>query len=191
MKLWEKISLLTTSVLLVTTGVTGGIVVHRTVQYNETKTVENYEQQLHATAYALGKEISDSELEGYTEATRSSFYNYILKKYGASKYILIKDGEVVCNLTAFDLVNPREERWAGTEASADIRQVGEQHLLILGKNCPRIPFRTTGLSWCRTLRSFMRIWKTGLAVCGDLFCGGSHIGADYFSHNGQAAEAAA
>ena len=42
MKLWEKISLLTTSVLLVTTGVTGGIVVHRTVQYNETKTVENY-----------------------------------------------------------------------------------------------------------------------------------------------------
>ena len=56
-----------------TTGVTGGIVVHRTVQYNETKTVENYEQQLHATAYALGKEIS----EGYTEATRSSFYNYI------------------------------------------------------------------------------------------------------------------
>ena len=136
MKLWEKISLLTTSVLLVTTGVTGGIVVHRTVQYNETKTVENYEQQLHATAYALGKEISDSELEGYTEATRSSFYNYILKKYGASKYILIKDGEVVCNLTAFDLVNPREERWAGTEASADIRQVGEQHLLILGKKLP-------------------------------------------------------
>ena len=136
MKLWKKISLLTTSVLLVTTGVTGGIVVHRTVQYNETKTVENYEQQLHATAYALGKEISDSELEGYTEATRSSFYNYILKKYGASKYILIKDGEVVCNLTAFDLVNPREERWAGTEASADFRQVGEQHLLILGKKLP-------------------------------------------------------
>ena len=64
MKLWKKISLLTTSVLLVTTGVTGGIVVHRTVQYNETKTVENYEQQLHATAYALGKENSDSELEG-------------------------------------------------------------------------------------------------------------------------------
>ena len=136
MKLWKKISLLTTSVLLVTTGVTGGIVVHRTVQYNETKTVENYEQQLHATAYALGKEISDSELEGYTEATRSSFYNYILKKYGASKYILIKDGEVVCNLTAFDLVNPREKRWAGTEASADFRQVGEQHLLILGKKLP-------------------------------------------------------
>lgn len=147
--------------------------------------MENYEQQLHATAYALGKEISDSELEGYTEATRSSFYNYILKKYGASKYILIKDGEVVCNLTAFDLVNPREERWAGTEASADFRQVGEQHLLILGKNCPRIPFRTTGLSWCRTLRSFMRIWKTGLAVCGDLFCGGSHIGADYFLITGR------
>ena len=86
MKLWKKISLLTTSVLLVTTGVTGGIVVHRTVQYNETKTVENYEQQLHATAYALGKEISDSELEGYTEATRSSFYNYILKKYGLQSH---------------------------------------------------------------------------------------------------------
>lgn len=49
---------------------------------------------------------------------------------------MIKDGEVVCNLTAFDLVNPREERWAGTEASADIRQVGEQHLLILGKKLP-------------------------------------------------------
>ena len=49
---------------------------------------------------------------------------------------MIKDGEVVCNLTAFDLVNPREKRWAGTEASADFRQVGEQHLLILGKKLP-------------------------------------------------------
>lgn len=136
MKLWKKISLLTTSVLLAATGVAGGIVIYRTVKYNEMKTVENYEQQLHATAYALGKEISDSGLESYTEATRSSFYNYIVKKYGASKYILIKDGEAVCNLTAFELVNPREERWAGSEACADIRQVGEQHLLILGKKLP-------------------------------------------------------
>ena len=50
MKLWEKISLLTTSVLLVTTGVTGGFVVHRTVLYIVTKTVENFVQKLLATA---------------------------------------------------------------------------------------------------------------------------------------------
>ena len=59
-----------------------------------------------------------------------------MKKYGASRYILTKEGEVLCNLTDFELVNPQDERWAQTEPAVDTREVEGKRLLIMGKKIP-------------------------------------------------------
>ena len=57
MKLWKKLSLVTIMVLLITTGISGAIVIYQSALYNQEKTIENYEQQVKSTAYALGKEL--------------------------------------------------------------------------------------------------------------------------------------
>ena len=136
MKLWKKLSLVTTVTLFLATGVSGAAVIGQTLRYNVEKTTESYRQQLQATAYALGRDIGESELLGYSEATRSSFFNFLMKKYGASRYILTKEGEVLCNLTDFELVNPQDERWAQTEPDVDTREVEGKRLLIMGKKIP-------------------------------------------------------
>ena len=136
MKLWKKLSLVTTVTLFLATGVSGAAVIGQTLRYNVEKTTESYRQQLQATAYALGRDIGESELLGYSEATRSSFFNFLMKKYGASRYILTKEGEVLCNLTDFELVNPQDERWDQTEPAVDTREVEGKRLLIMGKKIP-------------------------------------------------------
>lgn len=79
MKLWKKLSLVTTVTLFLATGVSGAAVIGQTLRYNVEKTTESYRQQLQATAYALGRDIGESELLGYSEATRSSFFNFLMK----------------------------------------------------------------------------------------------------------------
>lgn len=74
MKLWKKLSLVTTVTLFLATGVSGAAVIGQTLRCNVEKTTESYRQQLQATAYALGRDIGESELLGYSEATRSSFF---------------------------------------------------------------------------------------------------------------------
>ena len=81
MKLWKKLSLVTTATLFLATGLSGAAVIGQTLRYNVEKTTESYEQQLQAAAYALGREIGESELLGYSEATRSSFFNYLIKNF--------------------------------------------------------------------------------------------------------------
>ena len=48
------------------------LVIGQTLRYKVEKTTESYRQQLQATAYALGRDIGESELLGYSEATRLS-----------------------------------------------------------------------------------------------------------------------
>lgn len=57
MKLWKKLSLVTTVTLFLATGVSGAAVIGQTLRYNVEKTTESYRQQLQATAYALGRDI--------------------------------------------------------------------------------------------------------------------------------------
>ena len=136
MKLWKKLSLVTTATLFLATGVSGAAVIGQTLRYNVEKTTESYEQQLQATAYALGREIGESELLGYSEATRSSFFNFLIKKYGASRYILVKEEEVLCNLTDYELVHSGDERWGHAEPAVDTREVRGRRILIMGKKIP-------------------------------------------------------
>ena len=134
MKLSTKISLVTVVTLLLATGIFGAIVIYRTAVYSLEQTIENYEQQVRATSYALGQEMSDNELLTYSEATRKSFINYLLKKYGSNKYIMIKEGQIVCNLTDFELVEKDSGRWSSDDVTHVIQNLEGARILIMGRN---------------------------------------------------------
>ncbi len=136
MKLWVKLALTTVLVLLAATLSTGAAMLYQTLLYNQEKTMESGHQQLASTAYALARELENGPLTGYSEATKNSYVNYTMKKFGASKYILIEDGEVLCNMTPFDLADSRDERWQQQEGSAVIQKSGEQYILIEGQKVP-------------------------------------------------------
>lgn len=136
MKLWQKLSLVTIMILLAAMGISGAAVIYRSARYNQEKTVENYEQQVKSTAYALGKELENSPLADYSEVARNSYLNFLIKKFGASQYILIEKGQVVCNLTPFEFVNPQDERWNRQEGYSVIQKSNGRYTLIAGKKVP-------------------------------------------------------
>lgn len=136
MKLWKKLSMVTVTILSAATLASGAAVIYRSMEYNQRKTIESSERQLKSTAYALGKDLESGLLQGYSGVTRNSYINFVIKKYGASEYILIEDNHVVCNLTPFELANPEDERWGGTEICSIIQSRGDQYILISGKKVP-------------------------------------------------------
>lgn len=138
MKLWKKLSLMTITVLFAVTGVSGAVLIYHTAQYNEEKTLENYEQQLYSTAQALGRELDKNVLETYSSTTCRSYLNYLMKKYGAEQYILLNGSQVICNLTSFALIKQEEGRWGKKTVESVIQKTGEQYLLIAGKAVPAV-----------------------------------------------------
>lgn len=136
MKLWKKLSFMTLIVLFAVLGLSGAAVIGRSARYNEEKTLENYEQQVRSTARALGKELDDTVLAAYSDTTRSSFYNFLMKKYGAEQYILIKGEQVLCNLTPFVLSDPGNGRWAQEETQGVIQKSKDRYVVIAGRSVP-------------------------------------------------------
>lgn len=136
MKLWIKLALTTVLVLLAATLLTGAAVIYQSLMYNQQKTMESGREQLSSTAYALARELENGPLKGYSEVTRNSYINYTMKKFGASKYILIENEKVLCNMTPFELVNPSDERWRQEGSYSIIQKSGEQYILIGGQVVP-------------------------------------------------------
>lgn len=136
MKLWIKLALTTVLVLLAATLSTGAAVIYQSLMYNQEKTMESGREQLSSTAYALARELENGPLKGYSEVTRNSYINYTMKKFGASKYILIENEKVLCNMTPFELVNPSDERWRQEGGYSIIQKSGEQYILIGGQVVP-------------------------------------------------------
>lgn len=136
MKLWQKLALVTVAALLLTGIISGGTVIYRSTLYNQEKTLENYEQQLKATAYALAKEMESSSIESYRESTRKSYLNFLLRRYDASEYILIENDQVISNETSFELSDPGDERWKGEEAFSVIQRTENKYILLAGKKIP-------------------------------------------------------
>lgn len=132
MKLWTKMSLITAAVLLVSVGISGGAVIYHSALYNREKTIENYRQQLKYTIYAVGNELKYEPLQNFSDVAANSFYNYVIRKYDASMYILIEGDQVLCNLTPFDLANPGDERWGGLEADSIIQKIEDRYILVMG-----------------------------------------------------------
>lgn len=138
MKLWIKLALMTVLILLASMGFFGAEMIYRSIQYNQEKTIESCERQLRSTAYAIGRELENGLKEKYSETTKRSYVNYVVKKYGASEYILIEDKKEVCNLTPFVLKEPGDERWSRPEGCSIIQRTGNQYVLISGKPVPML-----------------------------------------------------
>lgn len=120
MKLWQKLSLMTVIVLFISTALSGAAMIWYTAHYNEMKTLENYEQQLQAAALNLATELSSDVIESYSEVTKKSYLNFVIRKYGANQYILLEGDEVVCNLSAFELVNLEMDMFGQAEVESVI-----------------------------------------------------------------------
>ncbi len=136
MKLWKKLSVITMAALLVSTAISGVAVIYHSLLYNQEKTIENYKQQLNAVTYAMEKELDYEPLRGFSDTTANAYYDYVIKKYDASSYILLKENEVVCNRTPFVLKNPSDDRWRTSMGECIIQKKGRQYVLIAGRNVP-------------------------------------------------------
>lgn len=133
MKLWKKLSLAAVTLLLLAMLTSGVAVIYYSVEYNQDKTIENYEQQLKYTAYSMGKELETGLQAGYSETTMNSYVDFLVKKFGAANYILLKDGREICNLTPYKLAHPEDERWREEESYSIIQNSGKQYILITGQ----------------------------------------------------------
>lgn len=136
MKVWKKLSLMTVLALLLASGIWGAVVIYRSAGYLQEKTMESSRLQLRSTAFALGRELENSPIQSYSEVARNSYIDFLIKKYGADSYMLIENGQVVCNLTPFELTNPGDERWNRREEHSIIQNMGEQYILVAGKKVP-------------------------------------------------------
>lgn len=136
MKLWQKLSLVTVSVLLLMGMIFGTLVIYRSTVYNQNKTVESYEQQLKSAAYAFAKELQSSPIDSYREATKNSYLHFLIRRYDSSEYILIENGRVVCNETPFELADAADERWKSEEVFSIIQRTGKEYILLAGKKIP-------------------------------------------------------
>ena len=136
MKLWIKMSVITAAALLVSTGISGAAVIYHSVCYNREKTIENYEQQLNSTAYAVSRELEYEPLKNFSEAAANAYYHYVIKKYDDSMYILVEGEQVLCNLTPFELNNPGDDRWGKAEAYHMMQKLENRHILVMGIRLP-------------------------------------------------------
>lgn len=138
MKLWKKLSVITMAALLVSTAISGAAVIYHSLLYDQEKTIENYEQQLNAVAYAMGKELDYEPLKGFSDTTANAYYDYIIKKFDASSYILLKENEVVCNMTPFVLKDLSDDRWWMLVDGSVIQKTGSQYILLAGRSVPEM-----------------------------------------------------
>ena len=136
MKLWIKMSVITAAVLLVSMGISGAAVIYHSARYNKEKTIENYEQQLNAAAYAVSRELEYEPLRNFSGAAANAYYHYVIEKYDASMYILVEGERELCNLTPFELNNPGDDRWGGVEAYHMIQKLENRYILVMGIRMP-------------------------------------------------------
>lgn len=136
MKLWHKLSLVTVMALLLVTGLAGSMVINKMMTYNKEKTVENYEQQLQSTAYAFARELEISTIGEYSENTKNAYLNFLIKRFGSSRYILLEQGEVSCNLTPYTLELSSDALFGDEESVSIIQRVQGQEFSYAGRKFP-------------------------------------------------------
>lgn len=133
MKLWKKLSLVTVLVMLGAMAASGLAVIYYEKQYNQEKTIENYEQQLKFTAYSLGKELENGLQAGYNEVTMNAYVDFVMRKFESDQYLLLENDQVIFNRTPYDLTRPEDERWGREEPYSIILKRNKQFYLISGQ----------------------------------------------------------
>ena len=109
MKLWQKISLLTAAILLISMVVYGGITVYETSNYNIRQTSSAASRQVRATAYALGQSLENAATEEMSDTARKAYLQFLLRRYSSRDYMLLQDWQLAANTTTLS-INPAERR---------------------------------------------------------------------------------
>lgn len=133
MKLWIKLSLLTMGTLLLAAGIFGGTVIYQTFGYNFKHTIEGYAGQVKANAFGLSQEINHSDIDAFSQLTRTAYLKYLVSKYGGRDYMLLQDGLIICNDTDYDLVDRTTPRWQAEEIEYEVQKMEDCHILVMGK----------------------------------------------------------
>ena len=103
MKLWAKLTAVTVLTVLLGAGTAGAAVLFRSVEYNRQREMESCREQLSVAAYAMGREMDRTLLKEYSPAAKNSYLDFLLQKFGSASYILLENGEEICNQTLYRL----------------------------------------------------------------------------------------
>lgn len=122
MKLWQKISLLTAAILLISMVVYGGITVYETSNYNIRQTSSAASRQVRATAYALGQSLENAATEEMSDTARKAYLQFLLRRYSSRDYMLLQDWQLAANTTNFELTGNRLEQFDSYEPVAAFQQ---------------------------------------------------------------------
>lgn len=133
MKMWKKFSLLAVITILVATGIFGSVVVYQTAIYNQNQTIEGHKHQMQATVHILEREMADNTFQEYSDTTKKSFFHFVLRRYASDDYILIRNREIFCNLTDFDVVDADMSRWKRDSVEYIVQNIDDSRILVLGK----------------------------------------------------------
>mgnify|MGYP002709358923 CR=1 FL=1 len=136
MKLWQKISLLTAAILLISMAVYGGVAVYETSNYNLNQTRVAGARQVKATAYALGQTLANADADELSETANRAYLQFLLRRYSSRDYMLLQDWELVANTTDFELTGYRLSQFDSQEPVSAFQQKNGRHLMIVGQQIP-------------------------------------------------------
>ena len=136
MKLWQKISLLTAAILLISMAVYGGITVYETTNYNLNQTRTTASRQVRTTAYALGQSLSNADTQEMSDTARKAYLQFLLRRYSCRDYMLLQDWELAANTTNYELTGNALTQFDTWEPVAAFQKRNGKHLMIVGQKIP-------------------------------------------------------
>lgn len=136
MKLWQKISLLTAAILLISMAVYGTVAVYETSNYNLNQTKDAGTSQVRTTAYALGQSFANMETDELSETANRAYLQFLLRRYGRQDFMLLQDWELVANTTAYELTGYQLSQFDSTEPVSVFQRKNGRYLMIVGQQIP-------------------------------------------------------
>ena len=136
MKLWQKISLLTAAILLISMAVYGGVAVYETANYNLNQTKVAGARQVRTTAYALGQSLENMEADELSETANRAYLQFLLRRYSSRDFMLLQDWELVANTTDYELTGYQLSQFDSMEPVSAFQQKNGRYLLIVGQQIP-------------------------------------------------------
>lgn len=136
MKLWAKLTAVTVLTVLLGAGTAGAAVLFRSVEYNRQREMESCREQLSVAAYAMGREMDRTLLKEYSPAAKNSYLDFLLQKFGSASYILLENGEEICNQTLYRLKDGEKKIWQEEQAWSRFQKLEDGYFVIAGQSIP-------------------------------------------------------
>lgn len=137
MKLWKKISILTTGILLLALGFCGGFTIIRMGGYSIEQRVLNEGKQMEGVGYAFEQFCKSNDLLDMSDTVKASFLDFQFKKCCGRDYALIQKGVPVINLTEYQVsdtgILDRLGNWDGEHPEYEIQKLNDRYILLMAR----------------------------------------------------------